>query len=70
MDPIVSILVLTFNRVEMSSRYIPAILDRAGDIPVEMLVWDNGSEDGSYDWATTFGKQIAECIKYLDIIKI
>jgi GT2 family glycosyltransferase len=59
MKPIVSILVLTYNRVELSSQYIPRILDRAGNIPVEMLIWDNGSEDGSYDWAHSFEQ--ADC---------
>ena len=59
MKPIVSILVLTYNRLHLSSRYIPLILDHAGNIPVEMLIWDNGSEDGSYDWSVTFGQ--ADC---------
>jgi len=59
MTPKVSILVLTYNRVKLSSRYIPLLFARAGNIPVEMLIWDNGSEDGSYDWAHTFGQ--ADC---------
>ncbi len=59
MNPKVSILVLTYNRVNLSSMYIPNFFTRAGDISVEMLIWDNGSEDGSYDWAHTFGQ--ADC---------
>ena len=59
MKPKVSILVLTYNRVQLSSQYIPHFFTRAGNISVEMLIWDNGSEDGSYDWAHTFGE--ADC---------
>ena len=59
MTPDVSILVLTYNRVQLSSQYIPRLLTQAGNISVEMLIWDNGSNDGSYDWAYTFGQ--ADC---------
>jgi len=57
--PVVSILVTTFNRVDLSSIYVPKLLNRAGNIPVELLIWDNGSYDGSFDWAYTFGT--ADC---------
>jgi len=56
MDVTVSILVLTFNRVDFSSAYIPRLVDRIGDIPHEVLIWDNASEDGSFDWAHTYGQ--------------
>jgi len=59
MKPKVSILVLTYNRVDLSSRYIPLLLAHAGNVPLEMLIWDNGSDDGSYDWASAFGR--ADC---------
>ena len=59
MIPKVSILVLTYNRLHLSSRYIPLILNNAGNIPAEMLIWDNGSSDGSYDWGVSFGQ--ADC---------
>lgn len=50
MKPIVSILILTYNRIQLSEAYIPKILDNIGDINHEVLVWDNGSADGTYDW--------------------
>ena len=59
MNPKISILVLTYNRKQLSSRYIPWMLARTGQLSVEMLIWDNGSEDGSYDWAYSFGE--ADC---------
>lgn len=46
----VSILILTYNRLSLSETYIPKILDNIGDIPYEVLIWDNGSADGTYDW--------------------
>lgn len=57
--PTVSILTTTYNRVELSSTYVPKLLDRVGNISAELLIWDNGSNDGSYDWAYTYGK--ADC---------
>jgi GT2 family glycosyltransferase len=59
MIPKVSLLVCTYNRLNYSSRYIPQLLEKAGQIDLEMLIWDNGSTDGSYDWASTFGQ--ADC---------
>jgi len=55
----VSILVLTYNRVDLSREFIPQIIDNAGNIPCEVLIWDNGSSDGSYDWAYSYGA--ADC---------
>ncbi len=59
MTPVVSILILTFNRMHMSSEYIPAIIDSIGPISHEVLIWDNGSTDGSYDWLYTYSQ--ADC---------
>jgi len=59
MTPKISILVLTYNRKDLSSQYIPGVLARTGNLPAEMLIWDNGSTDGSYDWAHSFGE--ADC---------
>ena len=50
----ISILILTYNRLKISREYIPAILSRAGD--AEILICDNGSTDGSADWAWEFGQ--------------
>lgn len=46
----VSILILTYNRLRFSSKYIPGVIDSIGDISSEVLIWDNGSNDGTYDW--------------------
>jgi len=59
MLPEVSILVITFNRVELSAQYIPMFLERAGNVNTELLIWDNGSIDGSFDWGYTYSK--ADC---------
>jgi GT2 family glycosyltransferase len=54
MKPKVSILVLTYNRVPMSSQYIPNLLERAGNIDAELLIWDNASVDTTYDWVKSY----------------
>jgi GT2 family glycosyltransferase len=46
----VSVLILTYNRFAISSHYIPSILDRIGNIESEVFIWDNGSNDGTFDW--------------------
>lgn len=55
----VSILMLTHNRLALSEKYIPGILDRIGRVSYEVLIWDNGSTDGTYDWLAQFGQ--ADC---------
>lgn len=52
----VSILLLTYNRVALSSQYIPALVSNIGNVNAEILIWDNGSTDGSFDWAYQFGQ--------------
>ena len=56
MTPTVSILVLTYNRLMLSSQYIPQLLEKIGNIDAELLIWDNGSSDGSFDWAYQYGQ--------------
>ena len=56
MIPKVSILILTYNRLDISSLYIPRIINNIGDISNEVLIWDNGSTDGSFDWAYSYGQ--------------
>jgi GT2 family glycosyltransferase len=55
----VSILILTFNRVKLTEEFVPQIINRIGSIDAEVLIWDNGSEDGTYDWLENYG--IADC---------
>lgn len=50
----VSILILTYNRVSLSKECLPKILDNIGSIDHEVLIWDNGSADGTYDWLCDF----------------
>jgi GT2 family glycosyltransferase len=52
----VSILILTYNRKHLASKYIPKIVENIGSIEAEVLIWDNGSVDGSYDWVYTYAK--------------
>ena len=56
MLPKVSILILTFNRFNLSSRYIPGIINSIGDIKSEVLIWDNCSNDGTYDWLYNYAQ--------------
>jgi glycosyltransferase involved in cell wall biosynthesis len=57
--PTLSVLILTHNRIDLSSNYIPKIVDSVGDIPFEVLLCDNGSIDGSCDWVYSYG--MADC---------
>lgn len=66
-DPKVSILILTYNRLELSKKCIPMILNNIGNIDNEVLIWDNGSTDGTYDWLEEYGRadcRITEVIGY------
>jgi len=56
MIPIVSILILTYNRVKLASKCIPQILDNIGSIENEVLILDNHSSDGTYDWLLEYKK--------------
>lgn len=58
-EPDVSLLILTHNRIKLSQKYIPKILDNIGSINYEVLIWDNGSTDGTYDWLLEYG--VADC---------
>jgi len=51
-----SILILTYNRLSVTSSCIPAIINAAEGIDKEILVWDNGSVDGTFDWLLEYQK--------------
>lgn len=55
----VSVLILTFNRLQTTEKYVPQIIDRIGNIDAEVLIWDNGSNDGTYDWLESY--RVADC---------
>lgn len=46
----VSLLIATYNRLSLSQKYIPGILNNIGNIDADILIWDNGSTDGTLDW--------------------
>ncbi len=52
--PIVSLLIATCNRFELSRKYIPQIIKRIGNIDADVLIWDNGSNDGTLDWLLSY----------------
>jgi len=59
----VSILILTYNRLPLSKVCIPGIIDSIGDVDYEILIWDNHSNDGTYDWLLEFEK----CYKHVRV---
>lgn len=52
----VSVLILTYNRLNLSSKYIPGVIKNIGDIDAEVLIWDNCSNDGTYDWLYNYAQ--------------
>ena len=52
MTPLVSLLILTYNRLGMVRLCLKAALGKT-DLPFECLVWDNGSTDGTSEWLDT-----------------
>ena len=54
-DIVVSLLTMTYNRLELSKMYIPRFIESVGDIAFEVLIWDNASNDGSCDWVYEYG---------------
>ena len=52
----VSILILTCNRFNLSSQYIPQLLNNIGAVSSEILIWDNGSNDGTVDWLFNYSR--------------
>jgi len=54
-----SLLILTYNRLPLTSMYIPKLIDMIGNVDNEVLIWDNGSSDGTYDWLIEYAKCIS-----------
>jgi len=52
----VSILILTYNRIGLSSKCIPDAINKIGNIDAEILIWDNCSNDGTFDWLIEFSR--------------
>lgn len=55
--PILSVLVLTYNRVDVSSKFLPSIVENAGSVDHNFIVWDNGSTDGTFDWLQEWSRR-------------
>jgi GT2 family glycosyltransferase len=62
-EPTASILILTYNRCKLASELIPRIVDSVGHVDHEVLVWDNGSDDGSYDWLVEYSKVAGDRVR-------
>jgi GT2 family glycosyltransferase len=51
-----SVLITTYNRHGTTAKYLPAILNKIGEIECECLIWDNYSKDGTLDWLCELSK--------------
>ena len=56
MRELCSILMLTYNRLEMSRQTLAHLSASAG-YPHELLIWDNGSRDGTQQWLLEFARK-------------
>ncbi len=52
MTPVVSVLIITYDRLALLQRCLKAVLETV-DLPAEILVWDNGCRDGTSEWLDT-----------------
>lgn len=48
--PLVSVLALTCGRLQTTKRWLPDAIQSLGYMNIELLVWDNGSADGTREW--------------------
>jgi len=53
----VSILILTYNRLDIVKKYLPKIVQRNTEPDSEILIWDNGSTDGTAEWVYNYALQ-------------
>ena len=51
MIPTVSVVSGTYNRLELLQRMVQSARDSAGDLPLEIVLVDGGSTDGTQAWA-------------------
>lgn len=47
--PELSVIIVSFNTCEMTLRAIETLYEQAGDLALQVIVWDNASDDGSCD---------------------
>ncbi len=48
--PLVSVVLITYNRIRMLERSVATILANSGDVAYELIVWDNASTDGTAEY--------------------
>lgn len=60
----ISIVVVTYNRLEYSRQCLQSVLDNT-DVPFEVIVVDNGSTDGTPDWLTELKARHGEKIRLI-----
>jgi len=53
-NDVISVLVLTYNRRNIVSMCLPYIAEHLEKSNSEILIWDNGSTDGTLDWIFQF----------------
>lgn len=58
----ISILILTYNRCKITESCVPVICNRSNR-NTEILIWDNGSTDGTLDWLYAYSKSSTKDIK-------
>jgi GT2 family glycosyltransferase len=47
---VVSVIVLTYNRMHLLRQCVEKVLFRTSDLTTELLVWDNASSDGTAEY--------------------
>jgi GT2 family glycosyltransferase len=53
----VSLIIITYNRKEFFSRCIKSMIETTKNIEKELIVWDNGSTDGTVDIIKEYAKK-------------
>ncbi len=47
MQPEISVIIISYNTCDLTLKAVSTLLDNAGDVDLEVVVWDNASQDGS-----------------------
>jgi N-acetylglucosaminyl-diphospho-decaprenol L-rhamnosyltransferase len=65
--PDVTVIIVSFNTVDMTLKAISTLLENAGEVALQVIVWDNASHDGSADAVAEHFPQV-ELIRSADNI--
>jgi len=52
--PALSLVTATFNRLSALRQAVQSVVQHGGDLPIEHIIVDDGSEDGSYEFIRTY----------------